>query len=46
MPAVPETAVNAATAEAFATCSGLCTFVTGAGDRQRKLRPSEESAAD
>ncbi|MER5228171.1 hypothetical protein [Streptomyces flaveus] len=43
---VPETTVDAATTQKFTTCSGLYTsIITGAGDLQENLRPSEKSAA-
>jgi 2-methylisocitrate lyase-like PEP mutase family enzyme len=43
---VPETTVDPATTQKFATCSGLYTsIITGAGDLQQNLRPSQESAA-
>ncbi|MGW1885898.1 hypothetical protein [Streptomyces sp. NPDC001970] len=42
---VPETTIDAATTQAFMNCSGLYTaIITGAGDLQENLRPSEKSA--
>ncbi|MFC5805289.1 hypothetical protein [Streptomyces formicae] len=39
---VPETTLDAATTQLFMTCSGLyTTIITGAGDLQQNLRPSD-----